>query len=190
QTLQVDPIYIDGAAVFEVQGGSPGATAIICYSMNGMGPFTLGNGITLDLSMPINNLRPFILNSLGNGALGPFPVPSSAVIGLQLWFQGVQLDMWATPIYSVTNVVPITVQQPAPILVSWGRNSIGQVSDTPTTNGFAQVAGGYSYSVALKADGTLVSWGNDSFGQVSNTPTTNDFTQVSAGLSNSVALKQ
>jgi hypothetical protein len=110
QTLQIDPIYIGGTAAFEVQGGSPNVPAIICYSMNGMGPFTLSNGITFDLSMPIKNLNPFNLDSLGNGTLGPFPVPSMAVVGMQVWFQGVQLDMWANPIYSVTNMVPITVQ--------------------------------------------------------------------------------
>jgi sulfatase modifying factor 1 len=110
QTLQIDPMYIGGAATFEVQGGSPNAAAVICYSMNGVGPFTLSNGITLDLSLPIKNLSPFALNSLGNGTLGPFPLPSNAVAGMQLWFQGVQLDMWANPIYSVTNMVPITVQ--------------------------------------------------------------------------------
>ena len=110
QTLQIDPMYIGGTATFEVQGGSPNAAAVICYSMNGVGPFTLSNGITLDLSLPIKNLSPFALNSLGNGTLGPFPLPSNAVVGLQVWFQGVQLDMWANPIYSVTNMVPITVQ--------------------------------------------------------------------------------
>ncbi|MDA9860540.1 Ig-like domain-containing protein [Planctomycetota bacterium] len=110
QTLQVDPIYIGEIATFEVQNGSPNSPTIICYSMNGSGPFSLSNGITLDLSMPIRNLNPFNLDSLGNGTLGPFPVPSNAVVGMQVWFQGVQLDMWATPIYSVTNMVPITVQ--------------------------------------------------------------------------------
>jgi len=110
QTLQVDPIYIGGTATFEVHNGSPGATAIICYSRNGIGPYSLSNGITLDLSLPIGRLNPFALDSLGNGTLGPFPLPSNAVVGMQVWFQGVQLDIWATPIYSVTNMVPITVQ--------------------------------------------------------------------------------
>jgi hypothetical protein len=43
QTLQVDPIYIGGTAAFEVQGGTPGGVAIVCYSMNGTGPFTLAS---------------------------------------------------------------------------------------------------------------------------------------------------
>ena len=117
QTLQVDPIYIGGTATFEVQNGSPDAFALICYSRNGSGPSNLGNGITLDLSMPIGTLGPFSLDSMGNGTLGPFPVPSIAVAGMQVWFQGVQLDIWANPIYSVTNMVPITVQQNPPIAV-------------------------------------------------------------------------
>ena len=111
QTLRVDPIYVGGTAYFEVHNGTPAATAIICYSRSGSGPFTLSNGLVLDLSMPIKHLNPFILDALGSGDLGPFPVPNSAVANMQLWFQGVQLDMWANPIYSVTNMVPMTVLQ-------------------------------------------------------------------------------
>jgi formylglycine-generating enzyme required for sulfatase activity len=114
QTLQIDPLYIGGTATFEVQNGTPNTTAVICYSLNGSGPFTLSNGITLDLSLPINSLTPFGLDAQGNGTLGPFPLPASAVVGMQVWFQGVQLDMWANPIYTVTNMVPITVDAPPP----------------------------------------------------------------------------
>jgi hypothetical protein len=117
QTLQIDPMYVGGTATFEVQNGSPGAFAVICYSRHGSGPFSVGNGITLDLSMPIGDIGPFSLDSMGNGTLGPFPVPSIAVVGMQVWFQGVQLDIWATPVYSVTNMVPITIQQNPPIAV-------------------------------------------------------------------------
>jgi hypothetical protein len=56
QTLQVYPMYVGGTATFEIQNGSPGAAAIICYSMSGIGPYSLSNGITLD--------------PLGNGTLG------------------------------------------------------------------------------------------------------------------------
>ncbi len=281
QTLQIDPIYVGGTATFEVQNGSPAATAFICYSMNGSGPVLLGNGIALDLSTPIKNLSPFILDAFGNGTLGPFPVPSSAVVGMQVWFQGVLLDMWANPIYSVTNMVPITVQSgpnnpPTAVddnattvenvfavidvmandsdmdgnaislfsvstptngsavingglidytpttgfvgidtftytiedtfgsqatatvfvdvknvgsIVSWGQDFRGQVSNTPTTNDFTQVAAGGFHSVVLKSDGSLVSWGWDIYNQVSNTPTTSDFIQVSGGHYHSVALR-
>ncbi len=151
QTLQIDPIYIGGTATFEVQNGSPAATAIICYSMNGSGPVLLGNGIALDLSTPIKNLSPFILDAFGNGTLGPFPVPSSAVVGMQVWFQGVLLDMWTNPVYSVTNMVPITVQSsPNNSIVSWGQDVFGQVSDTPTSSDFTQVSAGSAHSAALK----------------------------------------
>ena len=110
QTLQIDPMYIGGSATFEVQNGTPNKTAVICYSLNGSGPFTSGNGITLDLSLPINNLNPFALDALGNGTLGPFPLPANAVVGMQVWFQGVQIDALSNPVYTVTNMVPITVQ--------------------------------------------------------------------------------
>jgi hypothetical protein len=132
-----------------VQNGSPGAFAVICYSRHGSGPFSVGNGITLDLSMPIGNIGPFSLDSMGNGTLGPFPVPSIAVYGMQVWFQGVQFDMWANPIYSVTNMVPVIVGAVG-ALASWGRDNYGQVSNTPTANDFIQVSAGWHHSVALK----------------------------------------
>ncbi|MCX8266127.1 MAG: hypothetical protein OTI37_00785, partial [Planctomycetota bacterium] len=69
QTLQVDPIHVGGTAYFEVQNGAADALAIICYSLNGSGPYTLANGITLDLSAPIKSLPPVVLDSLGNGTL-------------------------------------------------------------------------------------------------------------------------
>jgi len=112
QTLQVDPIYIGGTATFEVQNGTPNKTAVICYSLNGSGPFTSSHGITLDLSLPINRLNPLALDALGNGTLGPFPLPASAVVGMQVWFQGVQIDALSNPVYTVTNMVPITVDAP------------------------------------------------------------------------------
>jgi len=112
QTLQVDPMYIGGTATFEVQNGTPNKTAVICYSLNGSGPFTSSHGITLDLSLPINRLNPLALDALGNGTLGPFPLPASAVVGMQVWFQGVQIDALSNPVYTVTNMVPITVDAP------------------------------------------------------------------------------
>jgi predicted outer membrane repeat protein len=74
-------------------------------------------------------------------------------------------------------------------LVSWGLDTSGQVSNTPTTNDFTKAVGGYGHSVALKSDGSLVSWGDDFSGQVSNTPTTNDFTQIAGGDTHSIALR-
>ena len=41
-------------------------------------------------------------------------------------------------------------------IVSWGRDDYNQVSGTPTTSDFAQVAGGSDNSLALKSDGSLV----------------------------------
>ena len=116
QTLQIHPIYVGGTATFEVQNGAADALAIICYSLNGSGPYSLANGITLDLSVPIKSLPPFVLDSLGNGTLGPLPVPSPAVAGMQVWFQGVQRDALSNPIYTVTNMVPMIIENPPPLL--------------------------------------------------------------------------
>ena len=162
QTLQIDPMYVGGTATFEVQNGSPNAAAVICYSMNGIGPFTLSNGITLDLSLPIKNLSPFALNSLGNGTLGPFPLPSNAAVGLQVWFQGVQLDMWANPIYSVTNMVPITVQAAPnnpPTAVDDNastRESVTVTIDVMANDGDIDGDGISLFSVSTPANGSAV----------------------------------
>ena len=140
--------------------------------------------------MPIKHLRPLTLNALGNGSVGPLNVPASALEGMQVWFQAVVLDIWATPVYSTTNMVQITVESPsAGTLVSWGWDGYGQVSNAPTGTDFVQVSAGYAHSVALKLDGTLVSWGEDSSNQVSHTPTDTDFVQVAAGDYHSLALK-
>ena len=43
-------------------------------------------------------------------------------------------------------------------MTSWGNNSF----DLPGLSNVVAVAGGYSYSVALKSDGTMTAWGSNS----------------------------
>ena len=74
-------------------------------------------------------------------------------------------------------------------IVSWGRDDVGQVSNTPPGSDFVQVASGFYHSVALKVDGSLVSWGSDSYSVVSNTPSDLGFIQVASGFYHSLALK-
>jgi N6-adenosine-specific RNA methylase IME4 len=282
QTLQVDPILQRGEATFEIQNGTSGAQSILMISTQGSGPFSTQMGVVIDLTPPIQRLPFTTVDALGfSYNTRSYSVPENVLVGRQLWFQGIQLDVRSSTPFTVTNMVPITVTEVAndaplavddnagvntnsfvlidvlandsdpesdPIsivsvttptngealivsgqieycpltdyigtdsfayviedsfgaqatatvfvdvttvgtLVSWGYDYYGMVSNTPTANGFVQVAAGYWHSVALKSDGTLVSWGYDAYGQVSNTPTTNDFTQVSAGELHSVALK-
>jgi N6-adenosine-specific RNA methylase IME4 len=186
QILQIDPIYVGGDATFNVNNGSPFGISVICYSTAGPGPFTLSNGLTLDLSTPIRLLSSIVLDANGSGQLGPLPVPSRAVPGMQVWFQAAHVDS-LNP-WTVTNMVPAIVGAVG-VLDSWGYDSYGQVLDTPTSNDFTQVATGAEHSVALKSDGSLVSWGYNADGQVSDTPTTNDFIQVVGGGGHSLALK-
>jgi N6-adenosine-specific RNA methylase IME4 len=186
QILQIDPIYVGGDATFNVNNGSPFGISVICYSTAGPGPFTLSNGLTFDLSRPIRLLASIVLDANGSGQLGPLPVPNRAVPGMQVWFQAAHVDS-LNP-WTVTNMVPVIVGAVG-ALESWGSDWYGEVSNTPITNDFTQVATGSQHSVALKADGSLVSWGYNADGQVSNTPTTNDFIQVVGGGGHSLALK-
>ena len=112
QTLHIAPMYVGGIATFEVQDGLPGATVIIGYSLHGSGPVTLPPGITLNLSAPVKELGGFNLDALGNGTLGPLPMPSRAAVGMRVWFQGVEID-FLLPRFKTTNMVPMTVQAPS-----------------------------------------------------------------------------
>jgi alpha-tubulin suppressor-like RCC1 family protein len=70
-------------------------------------------------------------------------------------------------------------------LWAWGRNDYGQIGDGTRTpyadtpgplrpvrigSGFASVAAGYSFTLAVKADGTLWSWGYGHWGELGTGP--------------------
>ena len=114
QTLQVDPIFVGGNVSFDVTDGTPNGSSIVCYSTIGSGPFIAPNGLTLDLSTPIGQLRSMALDNFGNGALGPFAVPSSVSAGSLLWFQAVDVNISGNPNLRTTNMVPITVNAMPP----------------------------------------------------------------------------
>ena len=109
--LRIDPIYEGGDATFHIYGGNSRTWLYLCYSLVGAGPSNAGAGLVLELSTPIGQLAPFQLNSRGEGSLGPLPVPATILIDDQVWFQGVEFDMWSTPNIKATNMVPVTVEQ-------------------------------------------------------------------------------
>ncbi len=89
---------------------------------------------------------------------------------------------------------------------AWGENNKGQVGDGTTTDrttpvavkgpggtgvlgGVVAVSGGYEFSVALKADGTVWGWGANDDGQLGNGTTTNSAVPVQVkGLAGVVAV--
>ncbi len=75
----------------------------------------------------------------------------------------------------------------------WGGNWYGE-ADAPAGNDFTAIAasGGLnynnSYSLALKADGSIIGWGSNHTGETS-VPSGNDFVAIAAGESFGLALK-
>ena len=45
------------------------------------------------------------------------------------------------------------------VVVGWGYDLSGQVSDVPVGDDFTAIAAGRTHGLALKSDGSLVSWG-------------------------------
>jgi formylglycine-generating enzyme required for sulfatase activity len=113
QTLQVDPILERGSATFEIQNGTPGAKSMLLISTQGPGPISLPQlGVDIDLTLPIQNLPMENVDALGfSYNTRSYAVPANVLIGRQIWFQGIQLDIRANPAFTMTNMVPITVTE-------------------------------------------------------------------------------
>ena len=54
--------------------------------------------------------------------------------------------------------------------MSWGFDSFGQVTRTPSGTDFVAIDAGEAHSVALRRDGSVVCWGWDSVNQIKDTP--------------------
>ena len=79
-------------------------------------------------------------------------------------------------------------------IVVWGCDDYGLITNTPTENGFIDIAcGNYHCLVLWDPDGdgrgSIMAWGLDDFGQVSNAPTGDDFIAVGAGGKISLAIQ-
>ena len=110
QVLQVDPILQRGEATFEIQNGTPGAHSMLMISTQGPGPFSTQMGVVIDLTPPIQRLPFTTVDALGfSYNTRSYLVPENVLVGRQLWFQGIQLDVRSSTPFTVTNMVPITV---------------------------------------------------------------------------------
>jgi alpha-tubulin suppressor-like RCC1 family protein len=106
----------------------------------------------------------------------------SATVGATV-AAGVVVGAVALPTVASANVVSI--------VYGWGNNSDGQVGVGPvggsqlrpvpvadTATNVLQLAGGSSFNVSLRSDGTVWAWGNNSYGQLGDGTDQNSFAPV------------
>ena len=77
----------------------------------------------------------------------------------------------------------------AGVLRAWGDNDCRQCR-VPEDTDFVDAAGGWEYTLGLRADGSLVGWGADWGGVSEAPPQGNDFVDVAAGYEHALALRQ
>jgi len=97
---------------------------------------------------------------------------------------------WARPIALLIALV-LTLSAPvvsADEIVAWGKDSNGQISNTPAGTNFTAIAVGDYWGCALAADGSIAAWGDDLNGQVAAAPTAIGFTAIAAGKYHGYAL--
>jgi len=105
----------------------------------------------------------------------------------------------------LTSLIAVLLSLPdsarAGSIVSWGADDpeypdwCGVVSDTPADCntpadcGFTAVAAGESYSLALRADGSVVAWGCNNFGQCNVPEPNSGFIAIAGGWGHGLALR-
>ena len=72
-------------------------------------------------------------------------------------------------------------------VVAWGNDSYGQTNVPAAVTNVMAIAAGYSYSLALKSDGTVIAWGQA--GQTNVPPGLSNVVAIAAGIGQSLALK-
>lgn len=93
----------------EVWNATPYETIIPVYSLAGGGPSSTGIGVTLDLTRPVSRMEPFLSDGLGRGSVDRLRVPPTAPIGLDVWFQAVEIPLGSVLPPRVSNPVLLPV---------------------------------------------------------------------------------
>jgi alpha-tubulin suppressor-like RCC1 family protein len=76
------------------------------------------------------------------------------------------------------------------MVVAWGDDSDGQCDVPSGLTNAIDVAGGYNFSLALKADGTVVAWGDNTYGETNVPASLTNVTAIAAGGDFALALLQ
>jgi len=87
-----------------------------------------------------------------------------------------------------SSVAALTVLIPPTMVVAWGDDSSGQIDVPPGLTNAVDVAGGYNFSLALKADGTVVAWGDNTYGETNVPAGLTNVTAIAAGYAHVLAL--
>ncbi|MHC4489196.1 MAG: RCC1 domain-containing protein, partial [Planctomycetota bacterium] len=120
--------------------------------------------------------------------LAKFDPPTGTVKQYVVVYKGNINENPADPDPDDTEAIAVGITFEPDILVAWGNDDYGQVSDKPEGSDFISVAAGLYHGLALKSDGSIVGWGLNDDGQATPPPG-NDFIAISAGLYHSIALK-
>lgn len=85
-------------------------------------------------------------------------------------------------------IIPPAMAQSTSI-VAWGDNSVGQTNVPSNATNVVAIAAGYSFNLALRADGQVVAWGDNSYGQTNVPPSATNVVAIAASLGQCLALR-
>jgi alpha-tubulin suppressor-like RCC1 family protein len=74
-------------------------------------------------------------------------------------------------------------------VIAWGNNEQGQLNVPPGLMGVAELDGGFGYTLARRADGTVVAWGRNDFGQTDVPVNLRAIVAISASRFHGLALR-
>mgnify|MGYP002630211962 CR=1 FL=1 len=93
--------------------------------------------------------------------------------------------------FALFNSAPVLAQGS---ILGWGWDESGAIADVPDGSDFVTIAGGFTYGLALRSNGSLAVWGNSEYGEdmhglLANAPTGFGFRQAGLGNAHGLAMR-